>query len=343
MLLSAIGVGGSVVGWLWWSQWRHLETTDDAYLHSDITTISPKVAGHVAEVAVEDNQAVAAGDVLLRLDGRDYAARLAEAEAAVAARRAAIANLETRLVLQKAVIAQAAALVAGSEADLRRTRQDHERTAKLLKEDWVSRQRFDLTEADAAKAKAGVSGAMAQVEAARRQLAVLESERDMAEANLKQAEAAAAVARADVEHTVLRAPVAGVVGNRAAQVGQYVRPGQALLAVVPLDEVWVEANFKETQIAAMRPGQPVEIEIDAFAGQAVKGRLDSVSPASGAKFSLLPPENATGNFTKVVQRVPVKIVLEAGNPLDGRLRPGLSAVVTVDTRAADPQVTVARR
>lgn len=328
-----LATGGSYAGYEWWTVWRFHQTTDNAYLQSDITPISPKVAGHVVEVAVEDNQLVKAGQVLVRIDERDYRAKVEQERANVEAKRAAIANLDSRLALQQTVISQTGADVASAGADRNRARLDLDRSARLAQEAWVSRQVIDSREADAAKADAALRRAAASVEGSRRQLAVLQSERAVAEANLKQAEAALALAEADLENTVLRAPVNGVIGNRGVQLGQYARPGALLLSVVPLDRVWVEANFKETQIGRMRPGMPVEIAVDAFPDSRIMGKVDSFAPASGAKFSLLPPENATGNFTKVVQRIPVKIALPADTPLHGLLRPGMSAVVTVDTGA----------
>ncbi|CAA7611792.1 HlyD family secretion protein [Magnetospirillum sp. UT-4] len=318
-------------GWRWYADWRLVQTTDDAYVEGDITNLAPKVAGLVAAVEVGDNQAVKAGDVLVRIDPRDFAARVAEAEAVVAARQAALEQLDDRAAVQRAAMAQAGAGIAAARADVTRSRADLERTRQLASSDFASRQRLDAQAAEAAKAEAGLKGSSAQATQAERQLAVLESERAVAAAQLEQARAQLELARSDLDGATIRAPMDGVIGNRVARAGMYVRPGQHLLAVVPLAGLWVDANFKETQLAAMRPGQSALLEFDAFPGTVVEGRVASFSPASGAKFSLLPPENATGNFTKVVQRVPVRIGLPAGHPLDGRLAPGLSAVVRVRT------------
>ncbi len=331
-LLSA-GVGG----WRWTTEWRHWQTTDDAYVEGDITNMAPKVGAHVVQVAVADNQAVRAGDVLVRLDDRDFKARVAEARALVAARRAALAQLDDRVAVQHATLAQAGASIASAQADLQRSRADLERAQRLVREDFVSRQRFDTQAAEAAKAAASLTGSNAQALAAKRQLAVLEAERDITQAQLEQAQAQLALAEADLDATVIRAPVSGVIGNRVVREGMYVRTGQHLLSVVPLANVWVDANYKETQIGAMHPGARAEIEVDAFPGVTVIGTVTGFSPASGAKFSLLPPENATGNFTKVVQRLPVRIELPADNPLAGRLRPGLSVITRVDTRTSTPE------
>ena len=330
--LAATVASGGGLGWQWATEWRHLESTDDAYVEGDITGIASRVAGHVVEVAATDNRPVAKGEVLVRIDDRDWRAKADEARALVVARTAQWAQLEDRVAVQEAMAQQASASISAAQADVRRTKLDFERTSKLIRDDYVSRQRFDLNAADAAKAEAGLRGSGAQLTAARRQMSVIEHDRGIAAAQVEQARALLALAETDLDATVLRAPVDGVVGNRGVRVGQYVRPGQYLLSVVPLAGVWVDANFKETQLARIRPGQPVRIEVDAFAGQVVTGKVDSFAPASGAKFSLLPPENATGNFTKVVQRVPVRIVVSPDNPLAGQLRPGLSVVVKVDTR-----------
>ncbi|MDO8607932.1 MAG: HlyD family secretion protein [Phaeospirillum sp.] len=318
----------------WAAEWRWIEATDDAYVDGDITAILPKVAGYVVELKAEDNRAVVKGDILLRMDDRDYRAKVDEARAQVAGRMAQLVQIEEKLAVQAAVITQSGASITAARADMVRARADFQRSQRLVREDFVSRQRFDVTAADAAKAEAGLTGSGAGLQAARRQLAVLASERVMAEALLEQGKAALTLAEIDLEATVIRAPVDGVIGNRGVRDGQYIRPGQMLMAVVPLGRVWIDANFKETQLGRMKPGQKVEIKVDAFPDQAIEGRIDSFAPASGAKFSLLPPENATGNFTKVVQRIPVRIQPVAGNPLAGLLRPGLSVLVRVDTRDA---------
>ena len=333
VILALALTGGGWAGWRWFADWRWVESTDDAYVEGDITPIAPKVAGYVVDLGVGDNQRVAAGDVLLRIDDRDYKARVDSARADLAARVAALGQIEQKIAVQEAVIAQSGAGIAAARAEVERARADHERTSRLVREAFVSRQRFDATRADAAKAEAGLAGSGAQAQVARRQLAVLVSERAVALAQRDQAQAALDLALVDLEATVIRAPADGVVGNRAAREGQYVRPGQTLMAVVPLDSVWVDANFKETQLGRIRPGQVARVRVDAFPGVTLEGRVDSFAPASGARFSLLPPENATGNFTKVVQRVPVRIRLPAGHPLAGALRPGLSVIAEVETKS----------
>lgn len=325
-------IAASIFGWRWYADGRFMESTDDAYVEGDITNMTPKVAGHVVEVVVDDNQRVKAGDVLIRIDDGDYRAKAAEAAAVLAARKATLLQLDDKVAVQQAVMAQAGAGISAAKADLTRSRQDLERTRSLVKEDFVSRQRFDTQTAEAAKAAAGLQGSNAQATAAKRQLAVLEADRDVAEAQVAQAQAQLDLAQADLAATIIRAPVDGVIGNRVARLGHYVRPGQHLLSVVPVDEVWIDANFKETQLNRLRPGQTVTVVIDAFPGQPLTGTVTGFSPATGSKFSLLPPENATGNFTKIVQRVPVRITIPHDGPLAGRLVPGLSVVVKVDTR-----------
>jgi membrane fusion protein (multidrug efflux system) len=317
-------------GWRWQHEWRFVEKTDNAYVHADISVISPTVPGYVDSVRVADNQLVKAGDVLVTLVDRDYAARVAEAAANVVSEQAAIVGIDSRLMLQLSLIEQAEAAVAGAQAELTRSRRDYERLQALRRDDVVSRQRLETVEADFAKATALMASARAAAAAERQRLDVLQSERVLADAKVAEARAVQTVAEVDLANTVIRAPVDGVVGNRGVQAGHYVRAGTNLLSVVPLPAVYLVANFKETQIGRMRTGQRVRIAIDAFPDTPLEGRIDSVAPASGARFSLLPPENASGNFTKVVQRIPVRIALLPDHPLKGRLRPGLSAVVSVD-------------
>jgi membrane fusion protein (multidrug efflux system) len=333
--------GASYGGGHWWKVGRFIENTDNAYMQSDTSVMSPKIAGYVREVAVVDNQQVHAGDVLVRIDDIEFAARAAEAEANVAARQAAIVSIDSKITLQAALIEQADATIDMAKAEVARAQPDYERRKKLVAADFVARKDFDTAEADLRKAEAELVRAGAALTAERGQLVVLQASRKEAEAARKQAEAVLAVARNDLDNTIIRAPVDGVVGNKGVEVGQYVKAGTQLLAVVPLPNVYVVANFKETQLEHMRPGQPVEISIDAYPGQTLTGKVESFAPASGAEFSLLPPENATGNFTKVVQRIPVRIAVPTDNPLAGLLRPGLSVVVDVDTREPGNQPTLA--
>ena len=329
VVLLAVGTTG---GWYWWSVLRFLQSTDDAYVQSDVSLISPKVEGYIKKVKVADNQEVAEGAVLFVIDDRDFKAKVAQADAAVATGEATIATYENRLKLQQAMIEQAAASVASTEADLARVQQDYKRYNALLSTDFASRQRFEQAQADARKGEAALAKSRAALAAEQNQLAVLRSQQHEEQTKLQQAHANLQLAQNDLDNTVIRAPISGVAGNRAGQIGQYVKPGTQLLSLVPLARVYVTANFKETQLTHMRPGQLAEVSVDAYPDLTLDGRIESFAPASGAQFSLLPPDNATGNFTKIVQRVPVRIALPTEGPLAGLLRPGLSVTVTIDTR-----------
>jgi membrane fusion protein (multidrug efflux system) len=331
LLLAA----GGLVAQRWYTHWRFLESTDNAYVEGDITPVAAEVAGQVVELRAEDNRPVARGDLLLRLDPSDYRAALERAEAQLAAARAALAVLDRRFALADAKIAAAEAEIAASRADLALAEKTRARAEALVRRRAAAEQTLDEATAALDRARARLAAAEAARDAAVAEKRVLEGERAAAEAEVARAGAERDLARIRLDETEIRAPVDGVVGNRAVRLGAYVQPGRQLLVIVPR-KVWVEANFKETQIARMRPGQRVEVAVDAFPDTPLEGRVESFAPASGAKFSLLPPENATGNFTKVVQRVPVRIALPEDHPLEGRLVPGLSVVVTVDTRGPGP-------
>jgi membrane fusion protein (multidrug efflux system) len=326
-------VVGAYAGWQWWRVWRFQQSTDDAYIASDISLISPKIEGYIKEVRVENNQRVTAGEVLFVIDDSDFAAKVAQTSAAVASEEAMVATFATRHDYQMAMINQAAAATHSAEAEVNRANLDQERYVSLATREIAPKQRYETAAADATKAAANLLRAQAALEAERQQLAVVDAQKREEEARLMQARATLRLAQNDLDNTVIRAPVDGVIGNRAGQTGQYVKAGTQLLSLVPLPRVYVTANFKETQLTLMLPGQPVEVSVDAYPGQAIQGHIESFAPASGAEFSLLPPDNATGNFTKIVQRVPVRVALPANGPLSSLLRPGLSVTVSVDTRA----------
>ena len=326
-------VAGVSAGWQWWHVWRFQQSTDDAYVQSDISLISPKIEGYIKKVRVADNQHVKAGQVLFTIDDSDFAARVAQAQAAAATEQAAVASFDTRHDFQMAMIGQAAAAVHAAEAEVNRANLDQERYSKLVTSEVATKQRYETAEADAVKAAANLMRTQAALQAEKEQLSVIEAQKREEEARLQQARAALRLAQNDLDNTVIRAPVDGIVGNRAGQVGQYVKPGTQLMSLVPLPNVYVTANFKETQLTQMRPGQPARISVDAYPDQVIEGRVESFAPASGAQFSLLPPDNATGNFTKIVQRVPVRIAVPPDGPLAMLLRPGLSVEVSIDTRA----------
>jgi membrane fusion protein (multidrug efflux system) len=333
LLPVLVVIAGVYGGSQWWRVWRFQQSTDDAYVESDTSLISPKIEGYIKEVRVEDNQHVTAGQVLFVIDDSDFAAKVAQTSAAVESEKAMVATFATRHDFQEAMINQAAATVQAADAEVNRADLDQKRYVSLVTSEVATKQRFETAEADATKAAANLLKTKAALEAEKEQLAVLDAQKREEEARLLQARATLRLAQNDLDNTVIRAPVDGIVGNRAGQIGQYVKAGTQLVSLVPLPRVYVTANFKETQLTLMRPGQPVDISVDAYPDQAIEGRVESFAPASGAEFSLLPPDNATGNFTKIVQRVAVRIALPDNGPLSALLRPGLSVVVSVDTRA----------
>jgi membrane fusion protein, multidrug efflux system len=330
--IALLGGAGIWYGWSWWTLGRFIESTDDAYVGGEVTTIASKIAGFVDTVAITDNQEVRAGDLLVKLDDRDYRAQLAHAEASVVAQEAALSNLEANARLQQAVIAQASAEITATAAELERAQHDVDRYRALAESRDASLQRFQQADADYKKAIAADRKARAALEAAERQLDVIGTQKQQAHAALDEAIANRDLARLNLNYTEIRSPIDGVVGNRAVRVGAYATVGAQLLAVVPTRGLWIDANFKENQLAHMRARQPVTITADALPGVTFSGVVASIAPATGAQFSLIPPENATGNFTKIVQRVPVRIVLEGDGTALATLRPGLSVVVRVSER-----------
>jgi membrane fusion protein (multidrug efflux system) len=313
-----------------WAYARSNETfTDNAYIRSEMTSLAPKVAGYVTTVAVHDNQAVHAGDILFTIDDRDYCARLAQAKANVEAVKARLGNVGAEMKLQHALIREAEARRLASVAGMILARKASERRRELIRTNAVSQAQVDESDAALSRAEAGVSASSATVEAQRQRLAVLASQRDAAVAAVAQAQAARDLAQIDLDNTVVHAPIDGIVGNRQVRVGRLVAPGTPLLDIVPVKDVWVVANFKETQIEHIRIGQRARIVVDGYPDQSIEGVVDSFAPGSGSAFTLLPADNATGNFIRVVQRVPVKIRF-VKNPLLGRVVPGLSARVDID-------------
>jgi len=317
----------------YWTNGRYLETTDDAYVKADSTIVAPKVSGYIATVLVGDNEKVKAGQVLARIDDRDFRAALDQARADVAAAEASVRNLDAQLELQQPIIEQSTADVTAADANLKFAQEERARYDDLMKSGSGTIQRAQQTDAALRASGAQLQHAKSGLLAAQRKVDVLTTQRAQATAQLAHARAVADQARLNLSYTEITAPVDGTVGARSLRVGQYVQARTQLMAVVRLDAVYVVANFKEAQLTHVRPGQPVELRVDSFRGQTLRGHVDSLSPASGLEFALLPPDNATGNFTKIVQRVPVKIVLD-DHSLTGLLRPGMSAVPTVDTKQA---------
>ncbi|MDO8800310.1 HlyD family secretion protein [Phenylobacterium sp.] len=350
-------VGGVVAlalivgGGLWWTNKQRYESTDNAFIAADKVAVAPQVDGYVAQVLVEDNQRVAAGQVVARLDAASLQAKLAQAIANAAALDAAVRGVDDKSALETAMIAQRAAGVDSAHAQAQMATAELNRYGLLARQGWVSSQRAQSAKAAASTATAGVAQAQAALEAERRTAESLGSARAQTFAQAQAAHAAVDSARIDVSRTEIRAPVAGVVGAKAVRPGQYVRPGTNLMSIVPLGQAYVVANFKETQVSRLRIGQPVEIRADAFGRQTIRGHIDSFAPATGSEFALIPVENAVGNFTKIAQRLPVKIAVDPKEPLAGALRPGLSVEVKVDVRKdtglgfadAAPAAQLARR
>jgi membrane fusion protein, multidrug efflux system len=329
-LAVALALGGSGYGRYWWTTGRFIESTDDAYVGGNITPVSPHVAGFVAEIEVADNQYVGADQLLIRLDPRDFEAALDHARAVAAARRAALAGLQAKYGWQEEMVRQATATLDARLAQAAFARRDAVRYRDLAKTTFGTIQNAERTSALDAAAQSETEAVRAGLAAARQQLTVLEAQIAEARAGVAEAEADLETARLDLGYTEIRSPIDGYVGNRAAQVGAYVARNAYLLSVIPAHRLWVDANFKEDQIAPMRPGQAATVVADVLPGKVFHGHVQSLAPGTGAVFSVIPPENATGNFTKIVQRVPVRIALDDARL--GELRPGLSTTVSVDTK-----------
>ncbi|HTJ03307.1 MAG TPA: HlyD family secretion protein [Methylovirgula sp.] len=323
------------LGWFanyWWRTGRWIETTDDAYVGGNTTPLSPQAAGQIVRVLIEDNQRVAAGQLLIQIDDRLYRAALDHAEAAVQQQQATLRNLHTRLQLQLSLIQSAKATLTAKIAAAAFAGQEAQRYKALAVSSAGTEQNAQRTTAADEQARAGVDGSRADLDAAKQQIDVLKTQVSQAEAALASAEADRQTAKLNIGYTQIRSPIDGFVGNRVAQVGSYVSTGAYLLTVVPANQLWIDANFKEDQLEHMKVGQPATIVLDVAPGRTLHGHVISLSPATGAVFSVIPPENATGNFTKIVQRVPVRIVLDDPSQM-ALLRPGLSTTIGVDTRA----------
>jgi membrane fusion protein (multidrug efflux system) len=325
IVLIALAVGTLI----WWLHARQFESTDDAFIDTRVVSIATQVSGAVVEVDVTDNSDVDANTVLLRIDDRDYRAALDQARARIAQSEASIANYAAQIDAQQARIEQAQKEVAQAQSALTFAQQENERYQELLKTGTGTQQRAQQASSDLRQRQAAFDAAQAAAIASEKQIAVLRTQRDSAAAQLEEAQAARDQAQANLDRTVVRAPVAGRVSKLTAAQGGYAQTGQALMMFVPRD-IWVTANFKETQLTLIRPGQPADIAIDAYPDRSFHAHVDSIQAGSGAAFALLPPENATGNYVKVVQRVPVKIVFDQ-NP-DVPLGPGMSVVPTVKVR-----------
>ncbi len=338
MIFAGIGLvallAGGWVGYDWWATGRFMVSTDDAYVGGDIATISSKLAGYVAKVDAVANQRVKAGDALITLDDGDYRIARDQALAQIETQKLTLTRIDAQVKGAEASVAQAKAQKLALEAAQKNAVLIQARAAELAKGAIGSQADLDKANAGLEQANANLVAADAQIAAAEANIAVLQGQHAEAEGQLKTLGLARDKAERDLGFTVLRAPYDGVVGNLAVQTGDLVSAGVRLAALVPTDALYVDANFKETQLKKLVPGEKVKIKVDALEGDAIEGTIESISPASGSVFSLLPAENATGNFTKVVQRVPVRIAIPAEELATGRLRAGLSVVVEADTRTA---------
>ena len=332
-----IGIGAlALLGGVWFAYHyitvgRFIVSTDDAYVGVHMSMVSPKVSAYVADVPVADNQSVKRGDVLVRLDDGDYRLALEQSKSKLATQNAAIATFDAQITAAEAAAAQARAQIDAAKANVIKTEADYARTNALTAKDYATKASLDAAIAARDSARAQVKADEAAIQSADANIALLHAQRGQATQVAKELQVAVDQAARDLSFTVIRAPFDGIVGNKNVQVGDYVTPAKRLAAIIPLDKVYVDANLKETQLGLVVVGQDADVEVDALGGAVLKGKVVSVAPASGSQFSLLPPENATGNFTKIVQRVPVRIEVPASEA-KGRLRPGLSVVVDIDTR-----------
>lgn len=330
LLVPAIGVAWYAQDW--WTVGRHIESTDDAYVGGNVTPLAPHIDAFVERVLVADNERVRAGQVLIQLDQRDYRTALDHAEAALQARLAAAESLRAQSALQQSMIRQEEADLAAKKAQAGFAAVDASRYRTLAQTSYGSRQNEERSSALNQEAQSAVASAQAGLEAARQKLKVLDAQIAEADAAVAQAKSDLHTAELNLGYSEIRSPIDGYVGNRAAQVGAYATRGTYLISVTPADGLWVDANFKEDQLTRMIPGQSAAVTADVLPGHVFHGHVGSLAPGTGAVFSVIPAENATGNFTKIVQRVPVRILLDAGDAKLAKLRPGLSTIVRVDTR-----------
>lgn len=334
LLVTAGLVGFAITRWDVWQGGAGIQETDNAYVRAEMTRLASRVAGAVQSVAVQDFQRVKAGDLLVEIDPADYAVQMAQIQASVAGAQAALDNLRNQTALQHATISQAEAQNASATAKELAARQERERQQALLQSTFGTRQKVEQATAQHMTATGDLRASEAFVEVQRRQLDILATTQKQRLADLQAAQASLAAAQLRLGYTRIVAPFDGVVGERQVQQGDYVNVGSNLIAVVPLPNVYIIANYKETQLTHVADGQSVDVTVDTFPGETLHGRVERLSPASGSQFALLPPDNATGNFTKVVQRVPVRIDLDPRQPLMARLRPGMSVTARIHTEGS---------
>ena len=333
VVIALIGIALILRAWQLWPFTTAIATTDNAYVRGQVTVLAPQVNGYITEVLVKDFQHVKQGEVLLRIDDRIYHQRVAQAEAALDSAKAALANSDQSQAQNRAQIASAKATLSAGQSELRRSRAELARYEQLAAQRLVALNDRDKFRTSQASAQAGVQQSQAQIQIAEETLVSTRVARKGLEAQVESAEAALELARIDLANTVIHAPRDGQVSEASARAGQYVAAGSQLLFLVP-DTLWVVANFKEGQTWPMRIGQPATFAVDAFQGEVLRGHIEEIAPATGSEFSVLRPDNASGNFTKVVQRLPVRIAIDADQPLAVRLRPGMSVIAKVDTSVA---------
>ena len=338
-IILLLVVAAAVIGGVLWyvryqSVGKFMQSTDDAYIQADAVTIAPKVSGYVDQVFVADNQAVKAGQPLLRIDARDYRAQAAQVEAQIDVARANAEGVRAQIREQQAAITRAQADLAAARSDAAFAHAEVGRYQPLAASGAETRERLSQLQNQARQADAKVAAAQAGLTSANRRVGTLQAQVQQARAQGEASRAQLTAANVNLGATILRASIDGRIGDKTVRVGQFVQAGTRLMSVVPVQQLYVEANFKETQLGLMRIGQPVTLEVDALPGVEIHGHVQSVSPGTGAQFSLLPPQNATGNFTKIVQRIPVRIAIDAGQETRALLVPGMSVDVTVDTRNA---------
>ncbi len=327
----AVLSGAVWYGWDYWTVGRFLVSTDDAYVKADNTTIAPKVSGYLSQVLIGDNERVRAGQVLARIDDRDFVVALDQAKADVAAAKATVASKQAQLDVQQSVIQAAKATIEVDTATKTFAGQENKRYTDLATTGYGSVQNAQAAQSRNASAEAAIQRDQANLVSALKQVDLIKAELAQAVAASARATAQQHQAELNLGYTTITAPIDGVVGNRTLRTGQYVQAGTQLMSLVPATGAYIVANFKETQLTNVHQGQKVDVEVDMFPGKVVHGHVDSLAPASGQEFALLPPDNATGNFTKVVQRIPVKIALEGGALIE--LRPGMSVIPTIETQA----------
>ena len=327
-------IAGLIALAYWWVVGRFMQSTDDAYLQADSVTIAPKISGYVTDVYVGDNVSVKAGDPLVRLDNRQYQEALNQAQATVDARQADILRAQAGIQQQRAAIEQAKAQQLAAQISSRHAEDEVRRYTPLATTGAESGDQLSVLVSNRDQARATLAADTAAVDQAQARIADLTAQIAQARAQLEAAQASAQQSRLDLQDTVVRSTLAGRVGDRTVRVGQYAQPGTRMMTVVPVQSVYLTANFKETQIGQMRAGQHASVHVDALPDADLHGVVDSFAPGTGSQFALLPPENATGNFTKIVQRVPVRIRLDTDEQTRKLLVPGLSVTVDVDTRSA---------